>query len=732
MSTIDTVSSGKADVAAAMGFTGESLKAKLDDLANSLWWSWHHDVIAIFSALDPNRWRMLDHNPIALLKEFTVEQLEARVAETVLHSRINHAHRRFKEYVADKPLWGKAHTGVLGSKPVAYFSLEFGLHESVPIYSGGLGILAGDHIKSASGLGVPMVGIGLFYSHGYFKQHLNRDGWQEEEYVETNVDELPMKAARGPNGQPVTVSIDTRSGQILARVWRVHVGRVDLLLLDCNVPGNSDEIRKLTAQLYGGGTRTRIRQELLAGVGGVRALGALGISPGVYHLNEGHCVFAILEVVRQRMHKYGESFEVALRRTSRRTCFTTHTPVPAGHDRFGADLIEEHLGPLREDMGLSYDDLMALGRVYPQDQNEPFCMTVLGLKGSRRANAVSDLHGNVSRAMWDALWPQRSFEDNPIGHITNGVHVDSWLAWQMQQLFDRHFQTHWDASMQQPEVWRKIHEVDPGELWETHQTLKGLMVTFVRRRSRRQHERRGEPAELVDAAANVLDPNVLTIGFARRFATYKRANLILSDLDRVARLVNDPNRPIQFVFAGKAHPQDEPGKQLIQHVHRLTHDPQFAGRVAFVEDYDIRVTRHLVQGVDVWLNTPRRPHEASGTSGMKAVLNGALNLSVLDGWWAEAYDGTNGFAIGDGESHVDDAITDQRDAASLYDVLEQEVVPLYYDRDADGLPRGWVKRMMNSIGSLAWRFSAHRMVADYVRLMYLPAAGGSSSRMPPG
>jgi starch phosphorylase len=406
------------------------------------------------------------------------------------------------------------------------------------------------------------------------------------------------------------------------------------------------------------------------------------------------------------------------------------TRLPAGHDRFGADLIEEHLGPLREQIGLSHEDLMAFGRADRHNHQEPFCMTILGLKTARRANAVSDLHGNISRAMWDHLWPHRSYDDVPIGHITNGVHVDSWLAWQMQQLYDRHFQTYWEASIQRPEVWQEIHEVDPGELWETHQTLKGLMITFVRRRSKRQCERRGERPELIEQAASVLDPNVLTIGFARRFATYKRANLILSDLDRLARLVGDPNRPIQLVFAGKAHPKDEPGKKLIRHISELARDPRFVGRVAFVEDYDIRVTRHLVQGVDVWLNTPRRPHEASGTSGMKAVLNGALNLSVLDGWWAEAYDGTNGFAIGDGESHVDERITDERDAASLYDVVENEMVPLYYDRGSDGLPRGWIKRMMNSIGSLAWRFSAHRMVADYVRLMYVPAAGGSSSRMP--
>ncbi|MEX2560463.1 MAG: alpha-glucan family phosphorylase [Pirellulales bacterium] len=711
------------------GVGTETLYDKCLALANNLWWSWQPEVVNLFRDLDPIRWRQLDHNPIALLSEFTSERLEMRAAELVLYSRINHAYRRLKEYLANNQTWGATHAGVLGAKPVAYFSAEFGMHESVPIYSGGLGVLSGDHVKTASDLGVPFVAIGLFYDQGYFKQHLDHEGYQLEEYLDTKVENVPMVPAVAADGTPIHVSIDTRAGKLGAKVWLMRVGRVQLYLLDCDVEGNSPEDRELTSRLYGGDHRTRIRQELVLGVGGVRALQALGITPGVFHLNEGHSAFATLEAIRAMMESDGLSFDEALRDVAQHTVFTTHTPVPAGHDRFDAGLIEEHLGPLRDRLGISLDQLMGLGRVEPHNGGETFCMTVLALKLSRRANAVSSLHGHVSRRMWAHLWPWRVEEEIPIGHITNGVHVPSWLAWQMQQLYDRNFPVNWFKRMGEAEAWQGIHGVDPGELWETHHALKNLLLAFVRRRVSRQCRRRGESDELVEAARNMLDPNVLTIGFARRFATYKRADLILTDLDRFHEMVNDPQRPIQLIFAGKAHPADEPGKQLIKRIANLRRDPRFAGRVAFVEDYDINVCRHLTQGVDVWLNNPRRPLEASGTSGEKVVLNGGLNMSVLDGWWAEAYDGSNGFAIGKGTSHVSDEINDRRDAADLYRVLQQQVIPLYYERDIDGLPRQWVKRMMNSIASLAWRFSAHRMVMDYVQTAYVPAAGGLSCDM---
>jgi starch phosphorylase len=729
MSQVDMPASGVRKPSPAIGLTPETLYDKCMTVARNLWWSWHPEVINLFRDLDPIRWRQLDHNPIALLSEFTPERLETRASELVLHSRINHAFRRLKEYLAETPLWGRTHSGVLGSKPVAYFSLEFGVHESVPIYSGGLGVLSGDHIKSASELAVPLVAVGLFYDQGYFKQHLDINGLQQEEYLNTKVENLPMEPARGPDGKPITIEIETRTGRLLAKVWMMRVGRVKLYLLDSDVPTNSPEDRELTSRLYGGDSRTRIRQEVVVGIGGIRALKALGITPGVYHLNEGHCAFATIEAVRMRMQEDGKSFDEALREVAKSTVFTTHTPVPAGHDRFDRGLIEEHLGPLRDELGISFEQLMGLGRVEPQNEHEPFCMTVLALKLSRRANAVSNLHGHVSRRMWAHLWPWRVEEEVPIGHITNGVHIQSWLAHQMQQLYDRNFPISWMDRLGEPEVWQAIHSVDPGELWETHYALKNQLLAFVRRRVSRQCRRRGESDEAVEAARNILDPNVLTIGFGRRFATYKRADLILTDFDRLAGIVNDPDRPIQIIFAGKAHPADEPGKQLIKKIANLRHDPRFAGRIAFIEDYDINVCRHLIQGVDVWLNNPRRPLEASGTSGQKAVLNGALNLSILDGWWAEAYDGANGFGIGSGTHHVDDVKTDTRDGVDLHRVLTQEVIPLYYDRDVDGLPRQWIKRMMNSISSLAWRFSAHRMVADYVRSAYLPAAGGTSCDM---
>jgi starch phosphorylase len=713
----------------ATSLSADTMYEKCMALASNLWWSWQPEVINLFRDLDPIRWRQLDHNPIALLSEFTPERLEIRAAELVLYSRINHAYRRLKEYMAEHTLWARTHTGVLGSKPVAYFSLEFGLHESVPIYSGGLGVLSGDHLKSASGLGVPLVAVGLFYHQGYFKQHLDLNGLQQEEYLDTKVENLPLETPRGTDGKPITIELQTRNSRLLAKVRLLRVGRVNLYLLDTDVEGNSPEDRDLTSRLYGGDTRTRIRQELVAGVGGMRALRALGIYPGVYHLNEGHSAFATLEAIRERMKDDGLSFDEGLREVAEHTVFTTHTPVPAGHDRFHGGLIEEHLGPLRDELGISFDQLMGLGRVEPQNEREDFCMTVLGLKLSRKANAVSSLHGRVSRRMWAHLWPWRVEDEIPIGHITNGVHIPTWLAYQMQQLYDRHFPADWQRRMGEAEIWQEIHNVDPGELWETHHALKNLLLAFVRRRVSRQCRRRGESDEAVEAARNMLDPNVLTIGFARRFATYKRADLLMANVERFDKLINDPDRPIQMVFAGKAHPADEPGKRLIQKIANLRRDPRFAGKIAFIEDYDINVGRHMVQGVDVWLNNPRRPLEASGTSGQKAVLNGALNLSILDGWWAEAYDGANGFAIGRGTSHIRDDITDARDGASLYEVLEKEVIPLYYDRDIDGLPRQWIKRMMNSISSLAWRFSADRMVADYVRHTYLPAAGGLSCDM---
>ena len=716
-------------VSSLSGISADEIYDKCMALASNLWWSWVPEVQQLFRDLDPVRWRQLDHNPVALLKEFNPERLLERATEMVLFSRINQAYRRLKDYMQGKNTWGATNAGILGSKPVAYFSAEFGIHESLPIYSGGLGVLSGDHVKSASNLGVPMVAVGLFYSQGYFRQYLDRDGYQREEYIDTQVENLPIKPAVNSEGRPITIKLETRTGSLLAKVWKMQVGRVRLFLLDSDVEGNAPEDRQLTSRLYGGDERTRIRQELVIGVGGVKALKEIGISPGVYHLNEGHSAFGPLEVIRDRMATDGMAFEDAVRDVAAETAFTTHTPVPAGHDRFDPALVEEHLGPLREELGLTKEQFLGLGRVDPQDEQELFCMTVIGLKLSRTANAVSQLHGRVSRRMWSHLWPWRIEEEIPIGHITNGVHTQSWLADQMAKLYDKHFPIGWRENIGEPSTWQQIYQVDPGELWETHNTLKAVMLTFVRRRLTAQSRCRGEDEAAIDACRNVFDPSVLTIGFARRFATYKRANMLFDDIERLKSIINDPQRPIQIVFAGKAHPKDEPGKKFIKTIAEMSRDQDVGQRIVFVEDYDVNVCRHLVQGVDVWLNNPRRPLEASGTSGQKVVLNGGLNLSILDGWWAEAFDGGNGFGIGEGRSHVDDEITDQRDAESLYDVLEYEVAPMYYLRDIDGLPREWIKRMMNSIATCAWRFSSDRMVMDYADKVYVPAAGGLSCKI---
>ncbi|MEX0701845.1 MAG: alpha-glucan family phosphorylase [Planctomycetales bacterium] len=704
---------------------------KLEELSRNLWWSWQPEVTAIFRTIDPTLWSELGHNPVRLLQQYPREKLEERAREEVLHSRVNWAYRRMQEYLVSHDTWGATHAGLLGHRPAAYFSAEFGIHESLPIYSGGLGVLSGDHLKSASDLGVPLVGIGLFYDEGYFSQRVDETGWQQESYTEVQIDNLPIEQMVGVDGKPVLISVDTRSGKIFAQVWRANVGRVPLLLLDTDIPDNRSEDRHLTARLYGGDQRTRIRQEIMLGIGGARALAALGIRPSVIHMNEGHSAFAPLEIIRLRMKEDGLRFDDALREAAAMGVFTTHTPVDAGHDRFDGKLIEEHVGPLADELGLDHHGLMGLGRVDPQNHHEPFCMTVLAFKLSRRANAVSNLHGVVSRRMWASLWPWRSEEEIPIGHITNGVHVSTWLSPQMRMLYDRVLPANWFLRSGEPAVWRGFEQVTPGELWETHQSLKNRLIAYARTRLVKQARRRGETEAQAAQFQTALDPQALTIGFARRFAPYKRADLVLRDLELVKKMIAEDERPVQFIFAGKAHPADDHGKSILQQIFKITQEEAFRGRIVFLEDYDINLGRHLVQGVDVWLNNPRRPLEASGTSGQKVVLNGGLNLSVLDGWWAEAYDGQNGFAIGHGLTHVDQKTTDERDARSLREVLSNEVIPLYYERDADDLPQAWIQRMKRAVRTLGWRFNADRMVMDYVRETYIPAAGGLSCNIIP-
>ncbi|MBA4031348.1 MAG: alpha-glucan phosphorylase [Planctomyces sp.] len=702
----------------------KSFRDKLFALARNYWWCWQPDVTSIFRDLDAAKWRELDHNPVLLLEGMTEDQLEERARESVLHSRVNYAYRRCEEYLHDKNTWGALNAGILGQKPVAYFSAEFGIHESLPNYSGGLGVLAGDHLKSASDLGVPLVAVGLLYNEGYFSQQIDETGWQREVYDPVSNHRLPIQKAKGLDGGDVIVKVDTRTGSIYAQAWQVNVGRVRLFLLDTNIEQNTPEDRRLTARLYGGDVRIRIRQEVILGIGGVRALAQMGIVPNVVHMNEGHSAFATLELIRQRMNDDGMTFTDAMRETTEMCVFTTHTPVPAGHDRFGYDMIDEHLGPTADQLGIGTIGLIGLGRVNVSDPNEPFTMTVLAFKCSRRANGVSALHGMVSRRMWGGLWPNKAEHELPIGHITNGVHLATWLAPQLAEVYNRVLPPDWKQTSGEADTWKNFENVLSGEFWEAHEALKQRLIAMVRRRMITRAQRLNQGKKEIADLETLLNPEALTIGFARRFAPYKRADLVLKDVAQLAGIVADSERPVQLIFAGKSHPADDFGKGILQRIFKMSQDPAFKGKVVLVENYDMNLARHLVQGVDVWLNNPRRPLEASGTSGQKVVLNGGLNCSILDGWWAEAYDGLNGFAIGNGRIHSNQEIQDERDAKSLMKVLQEEVIPLFYDRDEHGQPHKWIKAMKRSVRTLGWRFNSDRQVMDYVVKGYIPAAGG--------
>lgn len=706
--------------------TTSDLIDHLRELTHNMWWCWHPEIWQIFETIDADLWRSTKQNPIAFLDAIDDEVLLERVRRGALSTRIQQATRRLRNYVRSSGPSANMAAGPLHRAPVAYFCAEFGLHESLPIYSGGLGVLAGDHMKAASDLAVPMVGIGLFYAEGYFEQGIDDDGQQQEYYGRTDVDRLAISKRTGPDGEPLTIQVELAGRTIAMHVWEADVGRSKLYLLDCDIPENPDEDRQLTTQLYGGDQGTRIRQEVLLGIGGVQLLERLGIEPGVYHLNEGHSAFAPLELCARLMENEQVPFDEAKNRIAKKTVFTTHTPVPAGHDRFLPVMIDEALGRLRDRLGLDLRQFHGLGRLDLDDPDEPFCMTVLAIKMSDYRNGVSHLHGRVSRRMWNDLWPDRRQSEVPIDHITNGVHVSSFLAPEMKDLYDRHLGADWMDHMENPEAWSGLADVDPGELWETHQVLKARLLDFVRRRVETQDAPSGDrEGQIVPASG--MRQDILTIGFARRFATYKRADLIMRDIDRFRALVSDEDRPLQIIYAGKAHPADGDGQELIRRIVDRTTDPDFCGRVAFLADYDMNIARHMVQGVDLWLNNPRRPQEACGTSGQKVVLNGVLNCSILDGWYAEGYDGKNGFAIGDGREVANPADQDDYDLAELYRVLETEVLPLYYDVDADGLRRAWIDRMKWAILSLGWRYNAQRMLLDYLHEAYLPAVGATTA-----
>ncbi len=696
----------------------------LREIAYNLHWVWHHQAIELFRRLDSELWESSGHNPVLMLGSIEQRRLNAAAADDSFLAHLERVRSELEEYVSGKLSWfRKTHDG--DPPLVAYFSAEFGLTECLSIFAGGLGILAGDHLKSASDIGVPLVGVGLLYQQGYFKQYLTQAGWQQEAYEDNDFHNLPVKPAPGPDGRPLTIEVAFEGRQVHAQVWRAQVGRVPLYLLDTNLPVNARaEDRDLTDQLYGGNKDTRIRQEILLGIGGYRALEALGLQPTVYHMNEGHSAFLSLERVRRLMETRHMSFREARELASASLIFTTHTPVEAGHDYFPPELMDRYFGEYASALGLSRDEFLALGRRGAWD-HEDFCMTVLALRLASSRNGVSKLHGAVSRHMWRPVWPGVPEDEVPIGHVTNGTHFRSWISLEMNQLYDRYLGPNW-RDEPSTEVWGRVQTIPPEELWRTHERRRERLVSWARRRLRAQRIRRSAPQAEIEAADEVLDPDVLTIGFARRFATYKRATLILHDLERLARILSNTARPVQLIVAGKAHPQDAEGKELIRQIVMLARQPDLGRHLVFLEDYDMAVARYMVQGVDVWLNTPLRPLEASGTSGMKAAANGVLNLSTLDGWWDEVWrdpyrpDGI-GWAIGRGETYEDRAYQDQVEAEALYELLERDVIPTFYERGADRLPRKWVACMKASVGTLCHFVNTHRMVSQYTQEIYLPA-----------
>ncbi len=703
---------------------------RVREIAHNLWWAWSPEARALFVRIHADLFEEVHGNPIELLSRVDQKRLDELAADDAFLSHLELAWASFQQYMSREGWFQKRFGGTGGAAGarIGYFSMEYGLNESLPIYSGGLGVLAGDHLKTASDLGLPLVGVGLAYAEGYFRQVLNDDGWQGERYPINDWHRLPVQRVEGETG-PLIINVDYPDRVVYAQVWRVNVGRVPLFLLDANLERNAPADRAITGPLYGGDQEFRVRQEIMLGIGGVHALEALGLTPTVCHMNEGHSAFLALERIARVMRDKGASFQIASEACSSGNVFTTHTPVPAGNDAFLPDLVRRYLEPYRASLGLSEDELLSLGRQPGGDPSQPFSMPVLAIRTADHYNGVSALHGEVSRKMWKGLWPDLPDHEIPIQSVTNGVHTPSWISDEMSALFTRYLGPRWVDSLSDRALWARVHEIPDAELWQTHGHRRHRLVTLARKWLRGAAERRQAGHVELEASGEVLDPRALTIGFARRFATYKRAALLFTDLDRVKRLLSIPDRPVQLVFAGKAHPQDKGGKELIRSIVHASREVGLQGKVVFVEDYDMRIARALVSGVDVWLNTPRRPLEASGTSGMKAAANGALNVSVLDGWWAEAWAAHGadvGWAIGRGEEYPD-ATGDAVEAEALYDLLEREVVPLFFDRDdRDRLPRAWIKRMKNAIAHLVPEFNTSRMVREYTERFYVPAIKESS------
>ncbi len=691
-------------------------RKKVYELAHNLRWSFDCPTQQFFAKLSPRVWDRSNHNPIAVLNEISEDELRSRLMNTELRAELNRLYQSQVDYLrrVRQPVGGLKH---FEKHPVAYFSAEIGIHESLPIYSGGLGILSGDHTKSASDLGLNFVGVTLFYRQGYFIQRLNSDGWQLEEYLQQDHANLPVSLVVDEGGKPVKVQVQLGSSLVSVAAYKAVVGRSILYLLETNLPENEEHYRGLTSRVYGGDSTTRILQEIVLGIGGAKFLRELEYDPAVYHMNEGHSAFLTLELLHEEFLK-GKNLSKAMNAVRKKCVFTTHTPVAAGHDRFTQDLINFSLSGFISSLGISLEEFMKFGRENPDDKAEHFCMTVLALKMSRAANAVSQLNGKVSREMWTGLYPGKKAEQVPIGHITNGIHSLTWQSMEARALLEKVGGPKWHDKLAKPAEWKKvIDKMSPEEVWALRYALRRRLIEFVRERMRRQQIRFGNSSDWVE---KTLSADALTIGFSRRFATYKRAPLVFTDAVRASRLLGDTKRPVQIIFSGKAHPRDDAGKAFIQQVVRLSRDPRFVGHVVFLEDYDMGVARQLVAGCDVWLNNPRRPLEASGTSGEKIILNGGLNCSVMDGWWREAFNGKNGFAIGDDKDSklpVDEQ--DMLDAESLYEVLEKHLVPTFYDRDASGLPSKWIKMIKESMKTIAPVYNTDRMVRDYINKYYL-------------
>jgi starch phosphorylase len=696
----------------------EKLKSLLE-IAYNLWWVWSAEALELFRRIDIEMWDEVNHNPIQLLGAVSQERLNALAEDDSFISHLDSIVSDLKKYLNDKTWFDSEFVDNKEAK-IAYFSTEFGIHDSLPLYSGGLGLLSGDHLKSASDMGLPMIGVGLLYRYGYFKQYLNIDGWQQEEYIENHFFRMPFSRVKDEKGMPLKVFVDLHEEKVYFQVWKLQVGRIPLYMLDTDIPDNKPEDREITGQLYGGDREMRIKQEIILGIGGMKVLRQLSIEPTVIHINEGHSAFLIIEKIRALIEDNKLTFAQAQEVVKASCVFTTHTPVPAGNEVFEPDLVTKYFEPFYKKLGLKKEEFLALGRKNPEDQKEQFCMTILALKMCDHANGVSKLHGTISRRMWMDLWPELPQREVPITHITNGIHARTWISRDMAALFDRYVGPTWKDDPSDQTIWQRVSQIPDTELWRSHERRRERLVTFARNRLKTQLQNRGASPNEILRADEVLDPEAITICFARRFAGYKRGNLIFRDIARLKEIMNKKNTPVQIIFAGKAHPHDNYGKELIKNIIHIARDPELRDKIVFLEDYDISVAHYLVQGADVWLNNPIRPLEASGTSGMKAAVNGALNFSVLDGWWCEGYNGKNGWVIGSGEEYENQGYQDEIESKAIYDILEQDIIPLFYERSHDGLPREWINKMKVSMYTICPVFNTNRMIEEYTRKFYVP------------